>query len=127
VTHGRFDGKFIEGEKLPGAGGPAMIEWPDASSAETLEHWPAHFRRKNWVTLGNEIEIVALFEGREARRQAAGQWAGSCRVGLRVVGLVFSGFQRNRLWSAIEARPCALGCLFSPKLFLNLSPARMRS
>jgi len=68
----RWDGKYIEGEKLPGAAGPGMIEWPDASSAEKLKYWLAHFRRKNWFTLGNETEIVALFEGREARRQAAG-------------------------------------------------------
>jgi hypothetical protein len=49
--------------------GPVMIEWPDASSAEKLEHWLAQFRRKDWFTLGNETEIVALYEAREARRQ----------------------------------------------------------
>ena len=68
----RWDGPYIEGERLPGAAGPGMIEWPDASSAEKLEHWLAHFRRKNWFSLGNETEIVALFEAREARRQAVG-------------------------------------------------------
>ncbi len=66
----RWDGPYIEGERLPGAAGPVMIEWPDASSAEKLEYWLAHFRGKNWFTLGNETEIGALFEGREARRQA---------------------------------------------------------
>ena len=67
----RWDGKYIVGELLPGAFGPVEIEWPDATSAEKLEYWLAHFRRKAWFTLGNETEIVALFEAREARRQAA--------------------------------------------------------
>ncbi len=61
------EGKYIEGEKLPIAAGPSMIEWPDASSAE-LDYWLAHFRRKNRFPIGNETEI-ALFEGREARRR----------------------------------------------------------
>ena len=68
----RWDGKYIEGERVAGAAGPAMIEWPDASNVENLEYWLAHFRRKNWFTLGNEIEIVALFESREARWLAVG-------------------------------------------------------
>jgi hypothetical protein len=69
----RWVGQYIEGEGLPGCAGPVMIEWSDASSAEKLEYWLAHFRRKCWFTLGNELEIIAMFEAREARRQAVGQ------------------------------------------------------
>ena len=61
-------GNTSKAKKLPGAAGPAMVEWPDASNAEKLEYWLAHFRRKNWFTLGNEIEIVALFEGRGGKK-----------------------------------------------------------
>ena len=50
----RWDGKYIEGKLLPGAFGPLEIEWPDATTAEKLEHWLTHFRRKAWFTMGNE-------------------------------------------------------------------------
>lgn len=66
----RWDGPYIEGERLPGCAGPVMIEWPDASSFEKLEEWLGHFRRKCWFSWGNELEIIALFKEREARRRA---------------------------------------------------------
>jgi len=68
----RWDGQYIEGERLPGCAGPAMIEWPDASNAPKLEDWLAHYRRKCWFSWGNELEITALFRERHARRQSVG-------------------------------------------------------
>jgi hypothetical protein len=64
----RWDGQYIEGERLPGFAGPVTIEWPDASSAEKLEELLAHYRRKCWFSWGNELEIIAMFKEREARR-----------------------------------------------------------
>jgi hypothetical protein len=66
----RWDAQYIEGERLPGCAGPVVVEWPDASNPEKLEQWLSHFRRKCWFTWGNELEIIALFKERDARRQA---------------------------------------------------------
>ena len=58
------EGKYIEGEKLPIAARPSMIESPDALAGTGLRL--EHFRRKSRSPIGNETEI-ALFEGREVR------------------------------------------------------------